>query len=135
MATTKNLEQHIENIKQVQSTTTTTTTTTTANKARYSWAQAVSLALQRQMLNNGGSNVVSRKVLEEEELETIATDAGSISMDMKSCLGATLRAMQRSKWISSNGRGMKSIIVHFQMEEELLSVMGSKEKVEEHQCE
>ncbi len=133
MATTKKLEQHIDNIKQVQSTTT-STTTTTANRARYSWAQAVSLALHRQMLRNGGSNVVSRKVLEEEELETIASDAGSISMDTKSCLGATLRAMQRSKWISSNGRGMKSIFVHFQPEEALMSVMGSKEQ-EEHQCE
>ncbi len=127
MATTNKLEQHIDNIKQVQS----TTTTATRVRARCTWIQAVQLALHRQILKNGGSTVVLRSTLEEEELETIYKDAGSVTVDKNNVLCAYLRKMEKNKLIATNGKGMKTIQVLVMVDKALLSVMESKEKVAE----
>ncbi len=128
MATTKKLEQHIDNSKHEQSITTTTTTATRV-RPRCTWIQAVHLALHRQILKNGGSNVVLRSTLEEEELETIYKDAGSVTTDKKNVLCAYLRKMESNKLIATNGKGMKTIQVLVMVDKALLSVMESKEKV------
>ncbi len=127
MATTNKLEQHIDNIKQVQS----TTTTATRVRARCTWIQAVQLALHRQILKNGGSTVVLRSTLEEEELETIYKDAGSVTVDKNNVLCSYLRKMEKNKLIATNGKGMKTIQVLVMVDKALLSVMESKEKVAE----
>ncbi len=75
--------------------------------------------------------MVLRSTLEEEELETIYKDAGSVTVDKNNVLCSYLRKMEKNKLIATNGKGMKTIQVLVMVDKALLSVMESKEKVAE----